>query len=73
MCKEADDGPKDNEPVAPIIPEGLPEPSKKAETPTDAVKAPTHTVDAPDSENPGRMQVFNDLALSDVQENSKAM
>ena len=73
MCKEADDNNKNDEPVVPIIPEGLPEPIKQAERPEQAVKVPKHTVTAPDSENPGKITQFQDLALSDIQENTKAM
>lgn len=73
MCKEADEQQKNDEPVAPIIPEGLPEASKKAENPDDCVKAPVHVCETPEDVNPGRMQAFQDIPPSDVQETTRAM
>ena len=72
MCKEADEPATEKQPVQMIIPEDLPEPSKPAPPVENPLVPPTHVVEPPSSENPGALDRFVDLPLSDVNENSKA-
>ena len=70
MCKEADEPVVEKAPVQIIIPENLPEQSRPMEVPSNAIVPPKHTVEAPNSL--GKMNKFEDLPLSDVNESGKA-
>ena len=71
MCKEGDEE-KPKEPVAVIIPEGLPTKSAPIGIPNDIIQPPEHRIEAPSSSNPEGMSNFEDLPLSDVNEETKA-
>ena len=70
MCKEADE-PENKGTVQVIIPENLPEPTKPTEMPANPIIPPQHTVTVLSNENVS-VDKFEDLPLSDVNENSKA-
>ena len=72
MCKEGDEEPKEKVPIQVIIPEGLPEPATPVEPPKECLITPKHEFLAPKGENPGKMSKFDDLALSDINEDTKA-
>ena len=72
MCKEGDDEKPQKEPLVLIIPDGLPQKSSPIEVPANIIATPKHHVDDPAQQNPSAMSRFEDLPLSDVNEDTRA-
>ena len=70
MCKEADE-PEPKKEIQVIIPDDLPAASKPVELPANPIIPPQHKVDAPATQKISAGP-FEDLPLSDINENSKA-
>ena len=77
MCKEVDEkgaGAEGEANLPPPIPEGLPEPGKLPVIPKNALTPPEHNSPSVEGKlKVGTLKQYDDLPLSDINENSKAI
>ena len=74
MCKEADEpeSTHQSKQLQQVIPENLPLAAPPPTPPDNAIFPPQHKFIAPNSQTPGTMEAFDDIPLSDINENRKA-